>query len=339
MKFISLKALTAAILLLGLGWSAYWLIGGRIAKAAVEDRLRRESSLDIRYSDISVSGFPNRFDFTIANPEIADSRSRTRWTAPFIQILSLSYDWSHLIAVWPETQAITFGDEEFIVDSSGMKASFVFERRPDSMPERFALEFDRADVLASDRAVGSFSGGVLAVERVGTDAEAYRIGIAISEAEFDSASNSGILNSADTTLSVSDLSGDIRVHFDGPPRSSDFHDLLPYISEITFDSLNSSINGLDLSMDGGLEFAPSGYPVGELAVELEHPALLAEIAVAHGLATREEAAAIVLAVSSLLSGGSRDEAILIPILFENGAACIAISFLCYEIMRFDRATQ
>ena len=297
------------------------MVGSRTMKSEVEDRLRGESFLDIDHSKIAISGFPNRFDITVFDPVVADPRSGLRWEAPFFQILSLSYDWAHLIAVWPPTQSFAFPDDAFTVHSDGMKASVVYDLRPDFKPERIAFETGEARILNENRLIASVSGMVFAAERVGPDL--YRIGISVPEAEIAQANKFGLQFDSDTPFNVSNLVGDLRVKFGSPPRFNDLRTLESRISEISIDRLNANLNGLYVSVAGKLEFSVSGYPVGEMSIELENPDVLVDIAIASGIVAKDRADSVLFAISLLSLMGSDSGAIRIPLQFKDGLAFLA----------------
>jgi hypothetical protein len=56
------------------------------------------------YESDAHRGFPNRFDTTITGLDLADPETGVAWSAPFFQILSLSYQPNHVIAVFPPTR-------------------------------------------------------------------------------------------------------------------------------------------------------------------------------------------------------------------------------------------
>ena len=121
-----------AVLLLSGGWGGYWFVGSGAQKAAIEAWLqdRAQAGWVANYSDVSVQGFPNRFDSTVTDLELADPRYGWAWSAPQFQTLQLSYQPNHIIAVWPASQTIATPTGSVAVTSEDMRASVVFE--PDS---------------------------------------------------------------------------------------------------------------------------------------------------------------------------------------------------------------
>ena len=313
-----MKALIAIVLTLALGWSGYWFVGSRYIVSEAEERLRIEPALDVRYSDISVRGFPNRFDVTFSDLEVADLQSGFRWEAQFFQVLALSYDWTHLIAVFPPTQSISIGTEKFTIASSGMRASVETEIFPEIEPERITFESGRARILNSNRVVASISDSIFAVQRQEAEPDVYRIGISVPMAELVETKAGGSASSSNFRLAVTNLLGDLRVGFGAPPRIDELDRLESRISEISVDRLGANLNGIGVAAGGGLEIAASGHPVGELTLEVESEQAILNLAIASGFMSRLQADLFLLASPLLSKRGSKAGAIRIPIQYKEG---------------------
>jgi hypothetical protein len=121
-------------------WGGYWFIGARAVERGAADWFAQSGDM-ARAGAISVAGFPNRFDLTVTMPELYDPATGIGWQAPFFQLFALSYKPHHLIAVWPDQQAVFTPMETLQVASDRMRASVVFQ------PGR-ALQLDRAAFVA-----------------------------------------------------------------------------------------------------------------------------------------------------------------------------------------------
>ena len=69
-----MRTLTVLVVAVMVLWGGYWFVGARALDAAVTqwaDGLPAQGT-EASYTDISVQGFPNRFDLTIADPVIGD---------------------------------------------------------------------------------------------------------------------------------------------------------------------------------------------------------------------------------------------------------------------------
>ncbi|MBR9843207.1 MAG: DUF2125 domain-containing protein, partial [Rhodobacteraceae bacterium] len=146
-----MKRLLIVILVLTFGWSAYWYIGATKAKSGFDGwfAARQTDGWLAETSDITVSGFPNRFDTTFSDVALADPGTGVAWEAPFFQLFALSYRPNHLIAIWPHEQTLAFPDQRVTVQSEDMKASLVVAGTPSLPLERSNFAVD-ALALVSD---------------------------------------------------------------------------------------------------------------------------------------------------------------------------------------------
>ena len=99
-----MRILFFAICAMALAWSGYWIVGAISLERTLIDWLeqRRLDGWVAEASSVNTRGFPNRFDSTFSDLELADPSTGMAWTAPFFQIFSLSYRPNHIIAVLPE---------------------------------------------------------------------------------------------------------------------------------------------------------------------------------------------------------------------------------------------
>lgn len=105
-------------------YGGYWFVGSSAVLKATEATLaqmKAEGTAD--YSKVELHGFPSRFDVTIADPKLVSRDGLATWSAPFVQVLALSYRPNNVIAVWPNDQTLTLADETLSLKSSSLKAS------------------------------------------------------------------------------------------------------------------------------------------------------------------------------------------------------------------------
>ena len=97
------RFLTIFIVVVTLGYSAYWWAGSAAQETAwarwMEER--RAAGWVADYDALEVKGYPNRFDTRLTGFTIADPRAGWAWSGPVFQVLALSYKPNHIIAVWP----------------------------------------------------------------------------------------------------------------------------------------------------------------------------------------------------------------------------------------------
>ncbi len=103
-------------------WGGYWVVGSRTALSGAKAWL---DSSGVVYQDVSVAGFPNRFDVTMTGISATDTASGLGWRAPFLQVFAMGWKPWHLIAALPNNQDITYLDHKVSVGSTRMMGSLL----------------------------------------------------------------------------------------------------------------------------------------------------------------------------------------------------------------------
>ena len=100
-----MRFLLTLILLAALGWSGYWFDRlSRALRPQLRNMVRRAPvrRLGSRLQRSERSGaFPTASTQAFSDIALADPETGLAWQAPFFQILALSYQPNHVIAVWP----------------------------------------------------------------------------------------------------------------------------------------------------------------------------------------------------------------------------------------------
>ncbi|MDO8882595.1 DUF2125 domain-containing protein [Pseudotabrizicola sp.] len=189
-------------------WSGYWFVGKSAVDRGFAAFLQNASSqgLDVSQSGYSVSGFPNRFDLTVTQPNVIDRRSETRWEAPFVQVFSLSYRPWHVIAAFAPEQTIRTPAEDITLQSAKLQASVV-------VSPNTALALDRTTFVGDQIRAESSLGWVLAADTL----------------RFSTRADPSLANTYDIGLELLGLSPD-------PALSARLPDLPPQISVVRLDA-------------------------------------------------------------------------------------------------------
>jgi len=139
-----MRALTVLVILAFAGWSGWWWVAADQARKGAEAWFAAQASAS--HAGISVAGYPNRVDLTVTEPALTDAASGFGWQAPFVQVFAMTWKPWHLIAAFPERQAVAtpFGLAE--VASTRLQASLVLVPGVD-------LALDRVQVAAEGLAL------------------------------------------------------------------------------------------------------------------------------------------------------------------------------------------
>ncbi|WP_172300111.1 DUF2125 domain-containing protein [Pseudoruegeria sp. HB172150] len=121
-----MRFLIAAILLASSLWAGYWWFGSGKEEDGIRAWFDRHDYA--RYGAVSIAGFPNRFDSHITEPEITGPNGGFAWSAPFLDLLRMSYQPGHYILVFADMQKLTLGGQTIGIETTDADASAVFKR-------------------------------------------------------------------------------------------------------------------------------------------------------------------------------------------------------------------
>ncbi|SFD13087.1 DUF2125 domain-containing protein [Tropicimonas isoalkanivorans] len=257
------------VLAAALAWSAYWGWNVWQAKADIVAWLedRRTAGWQAEWSDISVAGYPNRVDVTISDLVLANTDAGWVWSAPFLQILRLSYDRDKVILVWPDTMTVGTVDEQVEITSDNLQASIAFLPGQAREVEEAVL-VGNGLTLRSDADWRSAIGQVrLAMRPDPQDPARREIGVEITELTPSAA---WVVRMAEAGLvppTVDRLAADLAVRFDRPWDRTALEEARPQPREVEIDDLSARWGRLQLRVAGELTVGRDRRPEGEVVVK------------------------------------------------------------------------
>jgi len=269
-----MRFLLSVTILLALGWGGYWFVGSNAAKLGFESWFedRRKDGWVADYAGFELRGFPNRFDASFTGISIADPETGLAWGAPFFQILSLSYQPNHVIAVWPDKQLLATPHEKYDITSADMRSSLVLEPKSD-------LAFDRATLTAqgmrvspvgqsTSAKIGSLT---LAAEQVPADEMAnYRLGLAVDGFAPSIAWRRHVDPNNRLPDTLDNLTADLTVLFDKPWDRFAIEQSRPQPQEIHIKLAQANWGQLSLAMAGSVKIDSMGRPTGTLTIKIKN---------------------------------------------------------------------
>ena len=124
-----MRNLIILVVVAGLGWSAYWYVVAQGWNSALNTWLedRRADGWQADWADLTVRGFPNRIDTTLTELALADVQAGWAWTAPVVQILSLSYRPTDVIVALPTDSVLQTTRATYALHGDKIRASVVVE--------------------------------------------------------------------------------------------------------------------------------------------------------------------------------------------------------------------
>lgn len=145
-----MRALLWVVIAVAVTWGGYWFVGARALESGAQAwfQTQTEAGLVAERSDLSVSGFPNRFDLTVTDLRLADPDTGYGWTAPFVQVLSLSYKPWHIIAAFANQQQVRTPWQDLAVASDRLQGSVVIVPGTNLTLDRLTLVGDAMRVTS-----------------------------------------------------------------------------------------------------------------------------------------------------------------------------------------------
>lgn len=162
-----MRTLLIAVVIGALAWAGYWVVGSRAKQAALQGWLddRRAAGWVADSADLSVQGFPNRFDTTVRDLNLADPRSGWAWAAPWFQIFALSYQPNHIIAVWPPEQSVANPGQRITITNQDMRGSVRFTPSTNLALDQAIIQLDTLALRSSQSWTAALGEGQLAIRR------------------------------------------------------------------------------------------------------------------------------------------------------------------------------
>ncbi len=320
-----MRILVAICVALAAAWAGYWFIGSTALKSGITAWFvaRQSEGWVADYSDLSVQGFPSRFDTTLDNLKLSDPASGLGWEVPFFQLMTLSYTPNHVIAVWPHEQRIVTPDGAYTLASRDMRASLVVGASTALAPKRANLT---AEGLAWTPEVGGDSTSVealrLAAERIepvsgGSDAR-YHLGLA-AEGVAPATSSLALIDAEGTLPRVIEtLNADLTVEFSAPWDRFAIEDARPQPTRVEVTRIAASWGAMSMEASGTLDVDAQGIPVGTITIKARNWRDMLALVSGVGLLTPDAATMAENALGLVANASADDKTLEIPLFFESG---------------------
>lgn len=282
---LKFKVLAGVLVTLMVGAGVWWMLTARAHEQAVEAWLenRRQAGWQADAA-VSIAGFPNRLDVTLADLALADPRSGWAWSAPQVEIDQVIYDPTFYVVTWPEEQSVAAPGARATLRSERMAASFRAQRTLSLGLERVSVDIQNAALAAEagwTAGAARLNAHILAAPDAGPEnAYQFRLdGLRIRMPDFLRAT----LDPAGTLPpSIETLVLDGRAALDKP---LDRHALEGPKPDILALSLNQGLaewGALKLDVKGSARADSEGYAEGEFAISATNWRAMLDASVAAG---------------------------------------------------------
>lgn len=311
-----MRKLTLIVIILAGIYSGYWIIGASATERAAAVQLddMTTSGWDIAYSELSTTGYPSRFDTSVADLDVKTPDGRITWAAPFLQALSLSYKPNEVILAFPNQQVITQDGVPFTINSTGLRASANVAATPALPLQTITAETGPLLIDGPNSGVISMTKGIAALRLSGT-----------APNQYDAFLDLDGLTLPDDLRSILDQAAAFPASFDqftidgtitmGVPL--DRHALTDYPrpTQMTLNGMTVTWGGLQLRGKGEIDIDNAGIPTGRITMSAQNWRDLIAMAVNVGILD-QGIANTAQNMGALLSGGTNE--LSVPVTFANG---------------------
>jgi hypothetical protein len=316
-----MRKLLFIVLALAALYGGYWFVGSNAVERGLKAWFaeRREQGWVAEYSSLETQGFPSRFDTTITDFELADPTTGMAWSAPFFQIMALSYQPQAYIAVWPNTQTFATPEQKITVDSKRMRASITFERGPSFTLDHSEFELDEFKLsstlgwqtfvqkgrLFTRQTIGQTNGQDLVFEATGVRPDTGVLSLL---------DPSGLLPDQIDTLKL-----DLSMVFDAPWDRYAVEQSRPQPTAISIKALQGTWGKLDFRAAGDLQIDPNGIPEGRITIRAQNWRDMLALAKVGGLIPESIATTVERALELLAAMSGNPQTLDADLTFKNGS--------------------
>lgn len=315
-----MRILLAVIILAALGWGGYWFIGSRTVEGTVQTWLEQRAAEGwvVSTSGVNTIGFPNRFDTTISDLELADPATGIAWKAPFFQIFALSYRPNHIIAIWPDRQTIATPYQTITATSGNMRGSVVFESGADLHLDRATIEFDTIGLVSTQGWNAALAHGQLSVRQAPVKEFTYDIAFDAQDLIVPDAMSQSLKDRGLASDQVETLKLDATVQFDAPWDRYSIEQRRPQPRRVTLDLAQAVWGKLDLRIAGDLTVDETGAPTGEITIKAKNWKEMLQLGRSSGLIPESIYPVVESGMKTLASLSGNKSTLDVPLTLRNG---------------------
>lgn len=313
-----MRILFAIIVLAGLAWCGWWWFNAAARERALEDWLaERRADGWVAEAQVSVRGFPNRVDALVTDLELADPESGWAWTAPEFQILSLTYQPHHFVAIWPGPQTVATPFETIRIASDRLRGSLVFEPNLRLALDRSTIEMTHV-TLNGDAGWDAAIGQALLSTRQGDSDHSHDVSFQARDWRLPAAWTSRIDRAGLLPPAIDSADLDMTLGFDRPWDRAAIEGESPEILAVEIRDARFAWGDLDLRAQGRLAADSEGMAAGRLNIRARNWRTMLDIAEDAGAVGPGLAGALRTGLDLLARLGGDRNTLNAPLDFEGG---------------------
>lgn len=290
-------------------YCGYWVAGSRLLLTGVEVALNdAKAAGQIDYAGVSLKGFPSRFDVTVDAPQARSPDGRLTWSAPFFQVMALSYRPTHVIAVWPHEQTVDVAGDTIAVTTADMRASATVGATTALPLDHSTLEVKEGNLTSGAGWSARFADALFATRAAGADGTRHELWLSVSGL---------VLSGAAGAVPGLNLTGDATAGFSAPlDRFAGQSGVA--LTDLSIKALTVTMGTSRLTATGDLSIGASRTPDGRIMLSVTDWAGFLDAAVAAGLIAPEVAPTWAEALDRYAALSGKPETLELPLVFQSG---------------------
>jgi hypothetical protein len=195
----------------------------------------------------------------LTDPSLRSPDGRVSWTAPFFQVLALSYKPGHQIIAWPDNQRFDTPDGPVTVTSDGLRASLVHD---EDTVLRSNVEATVLNIETPEQTI-AMAGVNAALQKVELAHTDYRIALSIDSIAVPKQRLSG----SAIPEALGSVNADMSVSLEAPLTMD--ASSVPALTSATVRSADLRYGDVTLKLTGNADFDARGRATGEVTLSAE----------------------------------------------------------------------
>ena len=314
-----MRFLTGILVVGTLLWGGYWVFGARGIENALAQWFddRRGEGWVAEAATINTAGFPNRFDTSLVDLELADPDTGLAWRLPLLQILTLSYSPNHIILALPRTFSVSSPAERISITNAQMRGSVVFVPNTALTLDRSSFELSDVEISSSKAWQTKIATGQLATRQN----PSVENGVDLYFDAKEIAPSQSLLSFLDPAqLLPNTWSGavlDVSLGFDAAWDRFALEDRRPQPTFVSIKTAKADWGDVTLEMAGDLQVDATGWPSGTVNIRAKNWRSMLRIAQDTGLLPANMAPTVTRALELLATMAGNPKTLDAPLVFRN----------------------
>ncbi len=328
-----MKKLFVVVMLAALGWSGYWWLGAKAQKEAFSGWLaaQQQRGWVAETENLTVAGYPNRFDTTFTGLELANPAEGWAWSAPLFQILALSYKPYHVIAVWPREHRVSTPEGTVTVRSDVTRGSIVVEPNTRLALDRSTIEIENMTLNGLEGWEASLTKGQFSTQQAANGTApgfAHDIYLDIDDLSLPDALRTFLDRTGELPQVLKTVNLNMTAAFDAPWDRIAIEGTTPALTSASITNFQINWGALELKMRGAFDVRSDGYAEGKIDVTARNWKGMLRMVRDAGMISPDMAQTVERGLDQLSSDG---RTLNITLVYQDGQTRIGEGFLTIPI--------